>query len=106
MLADSRGGRASSARMYETHGDGAPLKYANRHLSRPFGLETTEACKLVRVALALAHHHPTSKCVAISLRMLKRNRWVDLLEKYRRAQEPDSKSRESIRALIQELAAT
>ena len=45
---------------------------ANRHLSRPFGLESTEACELVRVALANGREHPTSKCLAISLKMLKR----------------------------------
>ena len=45
---------------------------ANRHLARPFGLETTEVCELVRVALAPGRHHPTSKVVAISLRMLHR----------------------------------
>jgi len=45
---------------------------ANRHLSRPFGLKPTEACELVRVALAPGREHPTSKCVAISLKILKR----------------------------------
>lgn len=45
---------------------------ANRHLARPFGLEATQACELVRVALAPGREHPTSKCVAISLRMLRR----------------------------------
>ena len=36
---------------------------ANRHLSRPFGLEDTEVCELVRVALAPGRNHPTSQCV-------------------------------------------
>lgn len=47
---------------------------ANRHIARPFKLKDTEVCELVRVALAPAsvRKHPTSKCVAISLRMLKR----------------------------------
>ncbi len=47
---------------------------ANRHIARPFGLKDTEVCELVRVALAPAstREHPTSKCVTISLRMLKR----------------------------------
>ena len=44
---------------------------ANRHLARPFGLESTQACELVRVALAPARRYPTSKSVAISLRMLR-----------------------------------
>ncbi len=46
---------------------------ANRHIARPFQLKDTEVCELVRVALAPAstRKHPTSKCVAISLRMLK-----------------------------------
>lgn len=45
---------------------------ANRHLARPFGLEDTEACELVRVALAPGREHPTSQCVAISLKLLRR----------------------------------
>lgn len=45
---------------------------ANRHIARPFNLESTQVCELVRVALAPGREHPTSKCVAISLRMLKR----------------------------------
>ncbi len=47
---------------------------ANRHIARPFRLKDTQVCELVRVALAPAstRKHPTSKCVAISLRMLKR----------------------------------
>jgi hypothetical protein len=45
---------------------------ANRHLASPFGLESTEVAELVRVALAPGRQHPTSKCVAISLRLLKR----------------------------------
>ena len=46
---------------------------ANRHLARPFGLKPTEACELVRVALASGRQHPTSKCLAISLKILKRH---------------------------------
>ncbi|MEM8995940.1 MAG: protein Mom [Acidobacteriota bacterium] len=45
---------------------------ANRHLASPFGLEPTEACELVRVALAPARKYPTSRCLAISLKMLRR----------------------------------
>ncbi len=47
---------------------------ANRHIARPFKLKDTKVCELVRVALAPAstRNHPTSKCVAISLRMLKK----------------------------------
>ena len=45
---------------------------ANRHLARPFGLEDQEVCELVRVALAPGREHPTSKCIAISLKLLKR----------------------------------
>ncbi len=45
---------------------------ANRHLSRPFGLKSTEGCELVRVALASNREHPTSRCLAISLKILKR----------------------------------
>ncbi len=44
---------------------------ANRHLARPFRLEKTQACELVRVALAPGREHPTSKCVALSLRLLR-----------------------------------
>ncbi len=45
---------------------------ANRHLARPFALQGTQACELVRVALAPGRNHPTSKCLAISLKLLKR----------------------------------
>ena len=45
---------------------------ANRHLSRPFGLRHTQACELVRVALATGRKHPTSKVVALSLRLLRK----------------------------------
>lgn len=45
---------------------------ANRHLARPFGLKSTEVCELVRVALAPGRDHPTSRCVAVSLKMLRR----------------------------------
>ena len=45
---------------------------ANRHIARPFKLKDTQVCELVRVALASGRKYPTSKCVAISLRMLKR----------------------------------
>jgi hypothetical protein len=45
---------------------------ANRHLARPYGLAPTEACELVRVALAPGREHPTSQCVAVSLKLLKR----------------------------------
>ena len=44
---------------------------ANRHIARPFGLEDQQVCELVRVALSPGRKHPTSKCVAISLRMLR-----------------------------------
>jgi len=58
------GGRFRGAILY---GSGA-----NRHLSRPFGLEPTQACELVRVALAPGRQHPTSRCLAISLKLLRR----------------------------------
>jgi hypothetical protein len=45
---------------------------ANRHIASPFGLEPTEVCELVRVALAPGRQHPTSKCVAVSLKLLRR----------------------------------
>ena len=45
---------------------------ANRHLARPFGLQPIEVCELVRVALAPGRRAPTSQCLAISLRLLKR----------------------------------
>lgn len=45
---------------------------ANRHLASQFGLEAIEACELTRVALAPGREHPTSKCIAISLKLLKR----------------------------------
>jgi hypothetical protein len=45
---------------------------ANRHLARPFGLKDTQACELVRVALAPGREHPTSRCVAVSLKLLRR----------------------------------
>ena len=45
---------------------------ANRYLCRPFGLEPTEACELVRVALASGREHPTSQCLALSLKILRR----------------------------------
>lgn len=45
---------------------------ANRYLARPFGLKDHEACELVRVALASGRYWPTSKCLAMSLKMLKR----------------------------------
>jgi hypothetical protein len=45
---------------------------ANRHLASQFGLPPTEVCELTRVALAPGRSHPTSKVVAIALRLLKR----------------------------------
>ena len=45
---------------------------ANRHLARPFDVDGTEACELVRVALAPGRRYPTSKCLAYSLKMVKR----------------------------------
>ena len=45
---------------------------ANRHLARPFGLQGTQACELVRVALASGRTHPTSRCLGVSLKMLRR----------------------------------
>ena len=44
---------------------------ANRHIGSPFGLVHTEVCELVRVALAPGREHPTSKCLAQSLKMLR-----------------------------------
>ena len=45
---------------------------ANRHIARPFALEDTEVAELVRVALAPGRKHPTSQCIAIALRLLRR----------------------------------
>ncbi len=45
---------------------------ANRHIARPFGLEPTQVCELVRVALARGREQPTSRCLAMSLKLLKR----------------------------------
>lgn len=45
---------------------------ANRHIGRPFRLPNTAVCELVRVALAPGRHHPTSKCVAVALKLLRR----------------------------------
>ena len=45
---------------------------ANRHIGRPFGLQATQVCELVRVALAPGRHHPTSRCIAIALKLLRR----------------------------------
>lgn len=45
---------------------------ANRHLASPFGLGREEACELVRVALAPGRKRPTSQCLGISLKLLKR----------------------------------
>ena len=45
---------------------------ANRHIARPFGLKGTQVCELVRVALAPGREHPTSRCLGISLRMIRR----------------------------------
>ena len=45
---------------------------ANRHIARPFGLEDTAVCELVRVALGPGRQHPTSQCVAVSLKLLRR----------------------------------
>jgi hypothetical protein len=45
---------------------------ANRHLASPFGLQSTEVCELVRVALAPGRRHPTSQVVAVSLKLLRR----------------------------------
>ena len=44
---------------------------ANRHIARPFGLQATQVCELVRVALAPGRRYPTSKVLAISLRLLR-----------------------------------
>lgn len=45
---------------------------ANRHLASQFGLAPTQACELVRVALAPARKHPTSQVVSVSLKLLRR----------------------------------
>ncbi|MBI4128628.1 MAG: protein Mom, partial [Parcubacteria group bacterium] len=48
----------------------------------PFGLTQLEVCELVRVALR-AHHSPTSKIVAIAVRMLrKENPGIRMLVSY------------------------
>jgi hypothetical protein len=43
----------------------------NRHMLRPFGLESTEGAELVRVALR-AHRTPVSQVVATAVRLLRR----------------------------------
>lgn len=45
---------------------------AAMHIGKPFQLENTEVCELVRVALT-AHATPVSKIIAIALRFLKRH---------------------------------
>lgn len=45
---------------------------ANNHLLMPYGLDVTEGCELVRVALK-AHEAPVTKIVSIALKMLKKN---------------------------------
>ncbi len=45
---------------------------SNRNIGRPFGLAQTEICELVRVALAPRRQHPTTQCIALSLRLLRR----------------------------------
>jgi len=43
---------------------------ANRHILRPFGLQTTEGCELVRVAL---NHHaaPVSRIITVAVKLLR-----------------------------------
>jgi len=43
---------------------------ANNNIGSPYGLEQTEVCELVRVALD-THKTPTSRIVAIAMRMLR-----------------------------------
>ena len=44
---------------------------ANRHLASPFGLQSTEVVELVRVALGPGRKQPTSRCIAIALKLLR-----------------------------------
>jgi hypothetical protein len=44
---------------------------ANKNIGSPYGLEMTQVCELVRVALG-QHSTPTSKIVSLSIKMLKR----------------------------------
>jgi hypothetical protein len=46
---------------------------ANNHLVSRYGLTAFEGAELVRVALAPQHRHPTSRIVAIALRLLHRS---------------------------------
>lgn len=56
--------------------DGQPIgvvlfsRGGNKHLYRPYGLKQTEGAELTRVALA-SHRTPTTRIVAIAVRMLK-----------------------------------
>ena len=45
---------------------------ASPSLGSPYGLGIFETCELTRVALR-AHHHPVSRMLAISLRMIRKN---------------------------------
>ena len=44
---------------------------ANKYIGNPYGLRQQEVCELTRVALSL-HKTPTSKIIALSLKMLKK----------------------------------
>lgn len=44
---------------------------ANKNIGSPFGLNDTECCELVRVALSNDHKSPTSQIVSGALRMIK-----------------------------------
>ncbi len=44
---------------------------ASNNLHKPYGVRATECCELVRVALT-HHHTPTSRCLAVAVRLLRR----------------------------------
>ena len=45
---------------------------ATPEIAKPFGLKQTEVAELVRVALKPGHVHETTKCVALAIRLLRK----------------------------------
>jgi hypothetical protein len=45
---------------------------ANNHIGSQYGLDQTEVCECVRIALA-AHEAPVSRCLSVAIRMLRRH---------------------------------
>jgi len=54
---------------------------ANRNMLNPYGLEQTQGCELVRIALT-EHKAPVSKIMAHALRMLKQREQIELVVSY------------------------